>query len=97
MKITRVEPILVALPYEHGAPKPVRSGMGVWETQDILLVRVDTDAGITGWGEAFSHASSPVPIPAIADVVGKLAVGRDPTDVLGIEIDWRVVEQYRAR
>ena len=87
MKITRVEPILVALPYEHGAPKPVRTGMGTWETQDILFVRVDTDAGITGWGEAFSNASTPVTIPAISEVVAKLAAGRDPTDIDALMFD----------
>jgi hypothetical protein len=28
MKITRIEPILIALPYDHGAPKPLQ-GSGV--------------------------------------------------------------------
>jgi D-galactarolactone cycloisomerase len=87
MKITRVEPILVALPYEHGAPKPERTGMGTWETQDILFVRVDTDAGFTGWGEAFSNASTPVTIPAISEVIAALALGRDPTDIDALMFD----------
>lgn len=81
MKITRVTPFLVALPYDHGAPKPMRHGMGNWATQPILLVRVDTDEGITGWGEAFGHASSPVTMVAISKVVSELAVGRDPRDI----------------
>lgn len=81
MKITAIEPILVSLPYEHGAAKPARSGMGSWETVDIVFVRVDTDAGITGWGEAFGHASTPVTICAIRDVVAKLAVGQDATNI----------------
>lgn len=81
MKITAVEPILVSLPYEHGAAKPERSGMGVWETVDIVFVRVDTDAGITGWGEAFGHASTPVTMCAIREVVAKLAVGQNATDI----------------
>ena len=97
MKITRVEPILVALPYEHGAPKPVRTGMGTWETQDILFVRVDTDAGITGWGEAFSNASSPVTIPAISEVVAKLAVGRDPREIEALMFDLTRRTQSMAR
>lgn len=87
MKITHVEPILVALPYEHGAPKPVRTGMGTWETQDILFVRVDTDEGITGWGEAFSNASTPVTIPAISEVIAKLTIGRDPSDIGALMFD----------
>jgi D-galactarolactone cycloisomerase len=98
MKITRVEPILVALPYEHGAPKPARHGLGTWSTQDILFVRVDTDSGFTGWGEAFSNASSPVTAPAISEIVAKLAVGRDPSDIgaLMFELTRRVQSMARS-
>jgi L-alanine-DL-glutamate epimerase-like enolase superfamily enzyme len=77
MKITKVEPIFVGIPYDHGAPRPMRQGFGDWDVQPILLVRVETDAGITGWGEAFSHASTPVTMTAITEVVAKLAIGRD--------------------
>ncbi len=80
MKITNVEPILVSLPYEHGAPKPHRNSIGSWNTLDILFVKVDTDAGITGWGEAFGHASSPVTVSAISEIISKLAVGREIDD-----------------
>lgn len=75
IRIKSVEPIWVALPYEHGAPKPKRSGLGAWDTQDILFVRVETDAGIVGWGEAFSNASSPVTYVAIREIVAPLATG----------------------
>jgi len=77
MKITNVEPILVSLPYEHGAPKPQRNSIGSWDTLDILFVKVETDAGITGWGEAFGHASSPITVSAISEIISKLAVGRE--------------------
>lgn len=75
MKIKSVEPIWIALPYEHGAPKPKRSGLGSWDTQDILFVRVETDGGVVGWGEAFSNASAPVTYAAIRDIVAPLATG----------------------
>lgn len=84
MKITAVTPVLVSLPYEHGAAKPQRSGIGAWETVDLVLVRVDTDAGITGWGEAFGHASTPVTMCAIRDVIAKLAVGQDAGDIAAL-------------
>ena len=80
MKITRIEPILVDLPYDQGAPKVQTHAMGKWDTQPILFVKVETDEGITGWGEAFSHASTPVTITAISQVIAKLAVGKDPLD-----------------
>ncbi len=87
MKITAVEPILVRLPYEHGGPKPAL-GMGpVRATMDALFVRVDTDQGITGWGEAFGFATVPVTVPAISDVIGPLAVGHDAGDIAALTTD----------
>lgn len=80
MRITRVEPILIAVPYEHGGPKPMRP-LGPWTHMETLLVRVDTDAGLTGWGEAFGFAASPLTREAIARMVAPLCVGRDFDDV----------------
>lgn len=97
MKITSVEPIWVALPYEHGAPKPQRHGMGDWATQDIMFMRVETDAGITGWGEAFGNASSPVTLSAIRDVIGPVSVGRDCDDVEALMYDLTRRTQSMAR
>ena len=81
MKITKVDPILVALPYEDGAPKRASTPGHSADNVLALFVRVDTDEGVTGWGEAFSFATVPVTIPAIADAVGPLAIGQDPTDI----------------
>jgi L-alanine-DL-glutamate epimerase-like enolase superfamily enzyme len=56
MKITNVEPLFIAVPYEHGGPKQMRP-LGPWTLMEVLFVRVDTDAGLTGWGEAFGFAA----------------------------------------
>lgn len=50
MKITRIEPILVELPYEHGAPKPAHGSGAVRTMMEAVYIRVDTDEGVTGWG-----------------------------------------------
>lgn len=97
MKITRVDPFLVALPYDHGAPKPMRHGIGSWATQPILLVRVETDSGIVGWGEAFGHASSPVTVAAVSQIVAELAIGQDPTDIATLMRDLIRRTQSMAR
>lgn len=98
MKITRVEPISVGIPYDHGAPKPIRhGGFGAWDHLPILFVRVETDAGIVGWGEAFGHASTPVTRTAITEIIAKIAVGRDPADVPALMAEFARKVQSMAR
>jgi D-galactarolactone cycloisomerase len=80
MKITGVEPILIAVPYEHGGPKPMRPS-GPWTHMETLFVRIDTDAGITGWGEAFGFAASPLTREAVTRAVAPLCVGGEFVDV----------------
>src|SRR6202795_4094840 len=80
VKITRVEPILIAVPYEHGGPKPMRP-FGPWSDLETLFVRVDTDAGLTGWGEAFGFAASALTREAGLRVVEPLCIGREFTHV----------------
>ena len=80
MKITQVEPILIAVPYEHGGPKPMRP-LGAWTHMETLFVRIDTDAGLIGWGEAFGFAASPLTREALARMVAPLCVGREVADV----------------
>lgn len=87
MKITGVEPILIAVPYEHGGPKPMRPS-GPWTHMETLFVRLDTDAGITGWGEAFGFAASPLTRDAITRAVAPLCIGRDFNgDVAGFMVE----------
>ena len=92
MKITRIEPIHVSIPFDHGAPRPTE-GLGAGGRLDILLVRVDTDEGVTGWGEAFGHAATPVTIAALTCVVAPLASGRDPTEIAALMTQlWRATK-----
>jgi D-galactarolactone cycloisomerase len=83
MRITRIEPIHVSIPFEHGAPKP-SEGLGAGGRFDALFVRVDTDEGVTGWGEAFGYAAGPVTMAALTRIVAPFAVGRDATDITGL-------------
>jgi L-alanine-DL-glutamate epimerase-like enolase superfamily enzyme len=81
MKITHIEPIFVSIPYDHGAPKPIMGDGMIRETMDALYVRVDTDAGITGWGEAYGFATCPVTMAALSRVIAPMATGRDASDI----------------
>jgi L-alanine-DL-glutamate epimerase-like enolase superfamily enzyme len=84
MKITKVEPILINVPYEHGATKPTMGSGEIRTHMDAILLRVETDEGITGWGEAFGFATTPVTIPAINTVIAPRALGKDPADIDGL-------------
>src|SRR5262249_17288374 len=54
---------------------------------DMLLVRVETDAGITGWGEAFGHRIFPATRAAIDTLLGPMCVGRDASQSASINED----------
>jgi L-alanine-DL-glutamate epimerase-like enolase superfamily enzyme len=89
MKITAVDPFRISLPYEHGAPKsPFAFGTDV-AGMEAVYVRVATDEGIIGWGEAFGFGGAPVVEAAVRRVVAPLAIGRDPRDIDGLTTDIR--------
>ena len=75
MRVGRVEAFAVRY------PEPNNDG----KLRSLCLVRVETDDGLVGWGEAISGA--PVVSLAVAFVVERrlapIVVGRDPRDVAG--------------
>ncbi|MGE0718812.1 MAG: mandelate racemase/muconate lactonizing enzyme family protein [Alphaproteobacteria bacterium] len=80
MKIAAIETKVVRLPFRHDGP-PSGFGGTIWKTLDTLLVRVETDAGITGWGEAFGYNCIPATRAAIATQIAPLAIGMDARDI----------------
>ena len=46
-----------------------------------------TDAGITGWGEAFGHRIFPATRAAVDTLLGPMCVGRDPAQIAAINDD----------
>jgi len=83
MKIKTIEPIAVSLPML----KPVIMAGEDVRRADNVLVRIETDSGVVGWGEA---ASAPVmtgeTLESIVSAVHYLSSvlrGRDPADIAG--------------
>jgi L-alanine-DL-glutamate epimerase-like enolase superfamily enzyme len=77
MKIARVEPIPVAYP----EPNDFNA------TRYLCLVKITTDEGIVGWGEAITQF--PEANPAVAAIINGMAetiIGRSPIDTEAI---WR--------
>ena len=81
MKITKVETVVVNMPMIIEGSVVPKQGGRPRTSMDILLVRVDTDEGVSGWGEAFGHRIFPSTKSAIDTLVGPMAVGRDPTAI----------------
>jgi L-alanine-DL-glutamate epimerase-like enolase superfamily enzyme len=88
MKITRVEPIIVALPYEHAAPKPLMGTGQPRTTMDALYIRVDTDQGLSGWGEAYGFAACRATATIVSGILAPLAIGRDAADIPALMDDF---------
>ena len=80
MKITSIHTHYVRIPFDMGAPKQEFAGLR-FPTMDHLLVQVQTDAGITGWGEGFGHSIIPATKTALETYVGPWFIGKDATDI----------------
>ncbi|MEM7012175.1 MAG: mandelate racemase/muconate lactonizing enzyme family protein [Verrucomicrobiota bacterium] len=96
MKITSVKPIVLSVPFDAGG-----SGEGImpttWNTLDFCLVRIETDAGLTGWGEGFGYFCSRSVAAIIERSIAPLLVGRQLPDprAFGEEVQRKLVLQGR--
>ena len=81
MKITKIETMVINMPMIiEGSVVPSQGGKPR-TSMDTLMVRVETDGGVTGWGEGFGHRIYPATRAAIDTLVGPMCVGRDPTAI----------------
>lgn len=80
MRIARVEAIPLSIPYTYGG---AGYSLGATRTQvlDICLVRVETDDGLVGWGDAFAYSSLLPVTEAVRRMVAPLAEGEDAADI----------------
>lgn len=83
MRITAIESSIVSLPFTMGGPYPSFAGQP-WNRLEILLVKVETEDGRTGWGEAFGHAAIPTTQAALHSIVAPLVIGRDATAIAAL-------------
>lgn len=75
MRITKVEHALIRMPFTED----ILWGSGRRIGTTRLVCKIETDAGITGWGETISLIAN---VPAVfADIVAPLAIGYPVADV----------------
>jgi L-alanine-DL-glutamate epimerase-like enolase superfamily enzyme len=84
MKIARVEAVQLSIPFTYGGTR--RLAGAYWRALDFCLVRVETDTGAVGWGEAFSYSCRRAVAAAVNDMVAPLAVGHDAADIAGLHV-----------
>lgn len=86
MKIAAISTVLLRLPFEHGGP-PLSFAGRPRTAMEMLLVRVDTDNGITGWGEAFGPGIWPATRTVIEDILAPMCAGHDCTEIAALTED----------
>src|SRR5437773_12537330 len=84
MKITRIEPIPVCVPLKKGMTAKTAHGEHV--TSPYVIVKVHTDDGLVGLGEAtisglWSGETQAGTVAAITDYIAPQLVGKDPRDI----------------
>jgi L-Ala-D/L-Glu epimerase len=73
VNVALVEPIVVNVPYSHREVSSIVARDGVTD----ILVKVTTDDGLVGWGEATS-GSDAASVEAAVRAMAPFAIGRDP-------------------
>ncbi|HWL20224.1 MAG TPA: mandelate racemase/muconate lactonizing enzyme family protein [Bradyrhizobium sp.] len=83
MKITDVRAHHIRIPYDAG-PASFRQGASAISALDMVIVEVSTDAGITGWGDAFCYVCPRSTCTAIDEMIAPQARDLDVPDAVGI-------------
>jgi L-alanine-DL-glutamate epimerase-like enolase superfamily enzyme len=87
MKIKKAESILLSMPFEAGGTPPWSFGGKPANSFDVLLVRIETNSGLVGWGEAFSRGRDVALKQVIDTRLLPLIAGKDATQISKIKHD----------
>jgi D-galactarolactone cycloisomerase len=79
MKITAMETYWTQTPFNMGG-KPKAMGGLTWQTMNTVWLRVITDAGIDGWGEAFGHGTAAGSMAVMDSQLAPAILGQDARD-----------------
>ena len=75
MKITSIK----AIPYAPDpAPNPYLLSVGMTGTWNYVGVKVETDEGITGWGDS---TCGPLTVASMVEEFGQMLIGKDPSRI----------------
>ena len=80
MKITNIEAIPIPIPFTQGG-NSTNFIAGEGNELGHLLIKVETDSGITGYGEAFGFNAIHTTKTAIDTLIAPMAIGCDPLQI----------------
>jgi D-galactarolactone cycloisomerase len=80
MKITRVSAVVYRQQLKGGGSTPKFAGEKR-QAFETVLVKVETDSGLTGWGEAFPHRIWPAVKSLLENLIAPVCIGADPLDI----------------
>lgn len=83
MKITAVETYWTQTPFDMGGKPKVLGGLN-WQSMNTVWLRIRTDAGIDGWGEAFGHACSAATLAVLDTQLAPAILAQDARDIAGL-------------
>jgi L-alanine-DL-glutamate epimerase-like enolase superfamily enzyme len=80
MRIKSVDTITLKIPFSdlYDGPRAKRRG---WTEFDTLLVRIETEDGLIGWGECFAYGCAGAVRAMLQDSVAPLVTGQEIADV----------------
>ena len=83
MLITNVRAHHIRIPYDAGVAS-FKQGASAISALEIVLVEVSTDAGVTGWGDAFAYVCPRSVATAVDEMIAPQARGLEAPDAAGI-------------
>ena len=87
MKITDIQVFELTIPFSRGVNKKSPSNFLKADALDFCLVKIETDQGIIGWGDAFAyHCRRPV-AEAINHMIKPHLIGKSPLNVQQINFE----------
>ncbi len=85
MKITAVEAHWTRIPFDMGGKPAVMGGLN-WQTMNTVWLRIVTDQGLEGWGEAFGHAAAATTMTVLDTQLAPMLLGQDARDIAGLRL-----------
>ena len=83
MKITAIETYWTQTPFDMGGKPKALGGLN-WQSMNTVWLRVITDSGIDGWGEAFGHATAAGSFAVLDTQLAPAVLGQDARDIAGL-------------